>query len=136
MPVVPSHRRSARARRGGGSPLPRPGAIRHTCVLGPLREPRPCPWNGGEKERERLLLLASLVVSFSHKTWQTELRMREWEEKGGEGEMEPAVEEKRKKSHQSRMLSAPTLETTATRPSVTGHLVCQYPVFCPGQVIT
>ena len=44
------------------------GAIRHTCVLGPLRrharrEPRPCPWNGGEKERERLLFLASLVLT-------------------------------------------------------------------------
>ena len=63
-------------------------------------------WRGKE-ERERLLLLASLVLTQNMADGIADGRRR----RSG------AVEEKRKKSHQSHMLAAPTLEAVCHRPS-------------------
>ena len=123
--VVPSHPRSAHARRGGGSPLRlflalAPSATRACSGLSVATpDVNRVPVRGMEgKRRESASYFWPL--SFSHKTWQADGIADGRRRRNG------AVEEKRKKSHQSRMLTAPTLETTAW-PSVTGVLFANTP---------
>ena len=110
---------------GGGSHPPHVRARASLLVATP--DVNRVPGRGMEgKRRERASLIFGLSRSYTKHGRQTELRM------GGGGEMEPWRKSRRKVIN----LICSLHQHWKPLLSVTGHLVCLYPVFCSGQVIT